>query len=81
MQVAFGTDFSKDQYVQSLAGDKGLIYLMSHCLEGLMKTLENPLLTVSACKVADINCELTFNMILIPVFKSIIYQQLRPEVG
>ena len=53
MQVAFGTDFSKDQYVQSLAGDKGLTYLMSHCLEGLMKILINPLLMVTRCMQAN----------------------------
>ena len=46
MQVAFGQDFTKDQYVQSLFGDKGLLYLMAHCLEGVMKEIVNPLAKV-----------------------------------
>ena len=43
MQVAFGADFSKDQYVQSLAGEKGLTYLLDNTLEGIMASFRNPL--------------------------------------
>ena len=47
MQVAFGTDFSQDPYVQSLTGTGGLQYLLSNTLEGVMKLLVNPMLNVS----------------------------------
>ena len=43
VQVAFGMDFSQDPYVQSLAGDKGLLFLLSNTLEGMMKSFRNPL--------------------------------------
>ena len=46
IQVAFGTDFSRDKYVQSLAGGKELTSLMSHALEGCMKGFMNPLIMV-----------------------------------
>ena len=45
-QVAFGTDFSQDQYVMSVAGEKGLLYLMSHSLEGVTKQWMNPTIKV-----------------------------------
>ena len=46
LQVAFGTDFSQDQYVLSVAGEKGLLYLLSHSFEGVMKQMMNPTMKV-----------------------------------
>ena len=43
VQIAFGMDFSKDQYVQSLAGEKGLMYLLDNTLKGMMASFRNPI--------------------------------------
>ena len=50
MQVAFGMDFSQDPYVQSMAGERGLPYLICNTLEGVMKSFRNPLQKVSTVK-------------------------------
>ena len=42
----FGTDFAQDQHIQSLLEDKGMLYLLEHTLEGIMKEIINPLITV-----------------------------------
>ena len=46
IQAAFGTDFSKDPYVRSLAGGMELTYLLSHSFEGAMKGFMNPIVKV-----------------------------------
>ena len=47
MKVAFGTDFTQDQHIQSISGGDDLLYLISHSFEGVMKVLMNPLSKVS----------------------------------
>ena len=50
VKVAFGSDFSHDHYVHSLAGDEGLAKLVSLSFEGVMKGFLNPLVKVRSLK-------------------------------
>ena len=45
--MAFGTDFSKDKYVQDLCGPDDLLTLLDLALEGMLQQLRNPLIPVS----------------------------------
>ena len=49
--MVFGTDFAQDQYIQSLVGDKGMLYLLNHTLQGIMKQILNPLVSVRLVNV------------------------------
>ena len=46
-QVAFGTDFNKDPFVQSLIGDNDLLYLLSNTMEGINLQNKIPFIPVS----------------------------------
>ena len=39
-------DFSRDEYIQSLAGGHDLTYLLSHSFEGVMQLVKYPLMKV-----------------------------------
>ena len=45
-QVAFGIDFERDQYVQSLAGKEGLTSLLNNVFDGIELVQVTPLLQV-----------------------------------
>ena len=45
-QVAFGIDFERDPYVQSLAGKEGLTSLLSNVFDGIELVQVTPLLQV-----------------------------------
>ena len=47
VQVAFGTDFSKDPFVRGLCGDKDLLYFLDCIFEGIFLQVQNPLIPVS----------------------------------
>ena len=63
-QVAFGTDFSQDQYVQSLIGDKELLFLMNKTMEGMMQSFMNPIRKVRhTIKFQIFECDVLFSSI------------------
>ena len=74
LQVAFGTDFSQDQYVLSVAGEKGLLYLLSHSFEGVMKQMMNPTMKVCDSEIqVDVFIHFdTLRLSSIPPFPSLL---------
>ena len=62
-QVAFSMDFSQDQYVQSLAGDQGLPFLINNVFEGMIKGFKNPLAKVSISELIIFGCSFGRNLV------------------
>ena len=64
MQVAFGTNFSKDEYVKELCGSNDLLTLLSCVMEGAHLHLSNPLLPVSSIQLNE-GCLFLFDYFIV----------------
>ena len=60
IQVAFGTNFSKDEHVKKLCGSNDLLALLNCVMEGIQLHLSNSLLPVSSVQINEF-CSFIFD--------------------